>query len=56
LFTNYNQFTINQGTVNATGLRKNDTRRFGLNIRYNFGFRKKEENNLFNIESPEKTN
>ena len=56
LFTNYNQFTIQQGTVNATGLRKNDTRRFGLNIRYNFGLRKKEDNNLFNIESPEKTN
>jgi iron complex outermembrane recepter protein len=56
LFTNYNRFTIQQGTVNATGLRKNDTRRFGLNIRYNFGFRKKEDNNLFNIESPEKTN
>ena len=56
LFTNYNQFTIKQGTVNASGLRKNDTRRFGLNIRYNFGFRKKEENNLFNIESPEKAN
>jgi iron complex outermembrane recepter protein len=56
LFTNYNQFSIQQGTVNATGLRKNDTRRFGLNIRYNFGLRKKEDNNLFNIESPEKTN
>jgi outer membrane receptor protein involved in Fe transport len=56
LFTNYNRFAIQQGTVNATGLRKNDTRRFGLNVRYNFGFRKKEDNNLFNIESPEKTN
>ena len=55
-FTNYNRFTIQQGTVNASGFRKNDTQRFGLNLRYNFGFRKKEENNLFNIESPEKSN
>jgi len=29
---------------------------FGLNIRYNFGFRKKEGNNFFNLDSPEKTN
>ena len=55
-FTNYNRFTIQQGTVNASGFRKNDTQRFGLNLRYNFGFRKKEENNLFNIESAEKSN
>lgn len=55
-FTNNNEFTLQQGTVNASGFRKSDTRRFGLNIRYNFGFRKREENNLFNVESPEKTN
>lgn len=55
-FTNYNEFTIQQGSINASGLRKNDTRRFGLNIRYNFGIRKKEDNNLFNMESPEKGN
>ena len=54
--TNKNDFTIKQGTVNATGFRKSDTRRFGLNLRYNFGFRKKEDNNLFNLESPEKAN
>lgn len=56
LFTNNNKFSIAQGTVNATGYRESDTRRLGLNIRYNFGFRKKEDNNMFNIESPEKTN
>ncbi|HEV8081116.1 MAG TPA: outer membrane beta-barrel family protein, partial [Chitinophagaceae bacterium] len=56
LYTNNNDFTINQGSINATGFRKGDTRRFGLNIRYNFGFRKKEDNNLFNLESPEKNN
>ncbi|MFN2458257.1 MAG: outer membrane beta-barrel protein [Chitinophagaceae bacterium] len=55
-YTNQNEFTLQQGTVNASGFRKGDTRRFGLNLRYNFGFRKKEENGMFNIESPEGTN
>lgn len=55
-FTNNNHFVLRQGTVNATGFRQGDTRRLGLNFRYNFGFRKKEENNLFNIESPERAN
>jgi len=54
--TNRNDFTINQGSVNANGFRKSDTRRFGLNIRYTFGFRKKEDNNLLNLESPERNN
>ena len=54
--TNNNDFTINQGSINATGFRKGDTRRFGLNLRYNFGFRKKDDTNLFNLESPERTN
>jgi iron complex outermembrane recepter protein len=55
-YTNRNNFTLNQGSVNASGFRKSDTRRVGLNLRYNFGFRKKEDNALFNIESPEKSN
>lgn len=55
--TNKNDFAIRQGSVNATGLRIADTRRFGINFRYNFGIRKKEENgNMFNMDSPEKTN
>ncbi len=55
--TNKNDFTINQGSVNANGFRQGDTRRFGINIRYSFGIRKKEENNnILNVESPEKTN
>ncbi len=53
LFTNNNKFSIQQGSVTANGYRESDTRRFGLNLRYNFGFRKKEEGNMFNIESPE---
>ncbi|MFI5129615.1 MAG: outer membrane beta-barrel protein, partial [Chitinophagales bacterium] len=56
-FTNKNNFTIKQGSVDAKGYREADTRRFGVNLRYNFGFHKKEENsNMFNVESPEKTN
>ena len=51
--TNKNNFTISQGSVNASGFRQSDTRRAGINIRYNFGLRKKEENNnLFNAEPP----
>jgi hypothetical protein len=41
--TNQNTFTIKQGSVNANGNRVSDTRRFGVNLRYNFGVRKKEE-------------
>ena len=50
--TNKNEFTINQGSIDATGVRQGDTHRFGLNVRYNFGIRKKEESNPFNIEAP----
>ncbi|HEX6915608.1 MAG TPA: outer membrane beta-barrel protein [Chitinophagaceae bacterium] len=41
--TNHNEFSIRQGSINATGHRFADTRRFGINIRYNFGIRKREE-------------
>jgi iron complex outermembrane recepter protein len=51
--TNKNNFTISQGSVNASGFRQSDTRRVGINIRYNFGLRKKEDNNnMFNTEPP----
>ncbi|MBD0293749.1 MAG: TonB-dependent receptor family protein [Flavisolibacter sp.] len=53
--TNYNEFVLQQGTVYASGIRQGDTRRFGLTLRYNFGFRRKEESNILNVESPEKT-
>ena len=53
-FTNKNNFTIKQGSVDARGYREADSRRFGVNLRYNFGIRKKEENtNMFNVESPD---
>jgi iron complex outermembrane receptor protein len=42
-FTNNNEFSISQPTVNAYGYRETDSRRFGINLRYNFGIRKKEE-------------
>ncbi|MEO6455013.1 MAG: outer membrane beta-barrel protein, partial [Ginsengibacter sp.] len=54
--TNQNDFTINQGSVNASGFRKADTRRFGLNIRYNFGLRKREIIDIPDEVSPEKNN
>ncbi|GAA4324025.1 outer membrane beta-barrel protein [Flaviaesturariibacter amylovorans] len=54
LYTNNNRFTLVQGTVNAGGERRSDTRRFGINLRYQFGIRKKEETPLLNLESPER--
>lgn len=55
--TNRNDFTINQGSVHASGSRQADTRRFGINLRYNFGIKKKEENKeMFNDEVPDKNN
>jgi len=54
-YTNQNDFTINQGSVNAYGNRRSDTRRVGINIRYNFGIRKKEEgNDMFNVETQDR--
>ena len=56
-YSNKNDFTISQGSVSASGHRLADTRRFGLNVRYNFGVRKKEEKNeLLNMDSPDKVN
>ncbi|RYU93289.1 outer membrane beta-barrel family protein [Emticicia agri] len=55
-YTNKNHFTINQGSISAFGFRQGDTRRVGLNVRYNFGFRKREErNNPFNFENLERS-
>jgi hypothetical protein len=42
-YTNWNNFYIQQGSLTANGYRKADTRRFSLNLRYNFGIKKKEE-------------
>lgn len=42
-FTNKNNFTLRQGSIYAVGFRENDSRRFGINIRYNFGIKPKEQ-------------
>ncbi|MDF7817505.1 outer membrane beta-barrel protein [Runella sp. MFBS21] len=55
-FTSNNQFNIQQGSITAYGKRQSDTRRFGINVLYNFGIRKKEEkNNMMNFETLEKS-
>ncbi|MFD2523761.1 outer membrane beta-barrel protein [Emticicia soli] len=55
-YTNKNNFTINQGSISAFGFRRADTRRVGLNLRYNFGFRKKEESgNPLNFDTLERS-
>jgi iron complex outermembrane recepter protein len=47
-------FLIDQGSLRAEGLRQNDSRRFGINLRYNFGIRKREQNNnMFDVAPPE---
>lgn len=43
--TNRNRFKINQGEIQAWGDRRSDTQRIGINLRYNFGIKKKNENN-----------
>jgi iron complex outermembrane recepter protein len=49
-----NDFTLNQGSVDASGFRRGDTRRFGINLRYNFGIRKREESsNILDVSAPE---
>lgn len=42
-FTNKNTFTLRQGSIYAVGFRESDTRRWGINIRYNFGVKPKEQ-------------
>jgi hypothetical protein len=49
-FTNRNEFRIAQGNITAFGSRQNDSRRVGLNLRYNFGLKKREEQkNMFDL-------
>lgn len=43
LYTNRNNFLLSQGSVRANGERYNDSRRFGVNLRYNFGIKRKEK-------------
>ncbi len=50
-YTNKNEFVLTQGSINATGERRSDSKRFGLNLRYNFGIRKKEENKMPDVDA-----
>lgn len=51
-YTNNNQFIVRQGDVSASGTRASDSRRFGINLRYNFGIRKKEDNTgMFDVDA-----
>ncbi|MBS4014429.1 MAG: outer membrane beta-barrel protein [Bacteroidetes bacterium] len=43
LRTMVNEFEFNQGGVSSYGSRYTDNMRFGINIRYNFGIRQREE-------------
>ena len=55
-YTSRNEFTLKQGSISASGMRWGDPRRFGLNLVYNFGIRKKEERtNMMNFESLERS-
>ncbi len=47
LRTNQVSFVLNQGNLSAGGTRINDTRRFGITIRYNFGLSKPKEEKEF---------
>ncbi|MCX7954185.1 MAG: outer membrane beta-barrel protein [Bacteroidales bacterium] len=52
--TNKNKFKLIVPNINATGERKSDTQRLGINVKYNFGIKKKEEKGkFFNIENNE---
>ena len=42
LFTNNNHFELHQGSQNAIGYRETDSRSWGLSLRYNFGFKPRE--------------
>jgi len=53
MFATYkNEFTLNQGSVHAQGFRQSDTRRVGINLRYNFGIKKREDNNDMLLTDP----
>ncbi|TAE31483.1 MAG: TonB-dependent receptor [Cytophagales bacterium] len=54
-YTNRNTFTLTQGNIVAEGARRADTRRFGVNIRYNFGMKKRDESqNPFSFDALER--
>lgn len=54
LRTMVTRFSLNQGSVNMHGDRYTDNQRFGINLRYNFGIRTRQERrNMFQFEMEE---
>lgn len=51
LFTNKFRYRINQESMIANGFQYSDSRRYGINIRYNFGRRKKAQSS-FSLDDP----
>ncbi len=47
LHTMVTKFELSQGSINTTGDRYTDNQRFGINIRYNFGMKRKEDKRGF---------
>lgn len=52
LRTNRSTFRLQQGDVMVNGIRTQDTRRFGLTCRYNFGLARKEEKKELFVQPP----
>ena len=54
-YTQSTRFSTQVGNNNANGTRATDSRRLGINLRYNFGFNKKEEKkNIFGEDAVDK--
>ncbi len=49
-YTYNNEFTMNQGSIKASGYGKSDSRRYGVNVRYNFGIKKKEKEDMMDVD------
>jgi hypothetical protein len=55
-YTNRYDATIDQSGIQGSLSRYGDSQRFGINVRYNFGLRKKDEKKDLFDESPDKGN
>jgi hypothetical protein len=51
--TNQITFNFDRNGQKVIGHRINDTRRLGITLRYNFGFKSKEEKEKKNYEAPQ---
>ena len=46
-FSNKYNYSLDQGPISLTGERYNDSRRYAINVRYNFGLKLKEDKKEF---------